>query len=362
MVHLSFVQPQCHIDKGVAVLTTGGRAHGRGQRPASPILFAPVPYRQRGHRLTTGGRANGAVGFRTAFSPSDRFHQRVCPVSPRAVRWCGLNGLLALVNPVKPVLAAMLISSVEPKESESPGLSTDALTGTPKRGPKSPLVSRVVHQGWLFVPRHGVSLYASPEISGGGLAFGKEDESPELGSSLNRSQRGNCSTEYNTPLRHLSRLRTIPSPDIELPVMGHPMMYRPSQTPRLAVSSDRITLGSVLPVGGGPRKRPPSTGRGSRRATPRTPNDKRKRGSAAGNPIRLAREYRRAVGEYPTTDALRLTEAGQLPLQLGALRDHHEAYLYSTGLRRNGAKRGQRGPSRPWYRYLSGPSVGIPGI
>ncbi|KAL1116361.1 hypothetical protein AAG570_004836 [Ranatra chinensis] len=87
-------------------------------------------------------------------------------------------------------------------------------------------------------------------------------------------------------------------------------MYRPSQTPRLAVSSDRITLGSVLPVGGGPRKRPPSTGRGSRRATPRTPNDKRKRGSAAGNPIRLAREYRRAVGEYPTTDALRLTELG----------------------------------------------------
>ncbi|KAL1116358.1 hypothetical protein AAG570_004833 [Ranatra chinensis] len=159
-----------------------------------------------------------------------------------------------------------------------------------------------------FPNRYEPYDYASPEISGGGLAFGKEDESPELGSSLNRSQRGNCSTEYNTPLRHLSRLRTIPSPDIELPVMGHPMMYRPSQTPRLAVSSDRITLGSVLPVGGGPRKRPPSTGRGSRRATPRTPNDKRKRGSAAGNPIRLAREYRRAVGEYPTTDALRLTE------------------------------------------------------
>ncbi|KAL1116349.1 hypothetical protein AAG570_004824 [Ranatra chinensis] len=64
--------------------------------------------------------------------------------------------------------------------------------------------------------------HASPEISGGGLAFGKEDESPELGSSLNRSQRGNCSTEYNTPLRHLSRLRTIPSPDIELPRYGAP--------------------------------------------------------------------------------------------------------------------------------------------
>ncbi|KAL1116402.1 hypothetical protein AAG570_004876 [Ranatra chinensis] len=30
MVHLSFVQPQCHIDKGVTVQMTGGRAHGRG--------------------------------------------------------------------------------------------------------------------------------------------------------------------------------------------------------------------------------------------------------------------------------------------------------------------------------------------
>ncbi|KAL1116348.1 hypothetical protein AAG570_004823 [Ranatra chinensis] len=122
-------------------------------------------------------------------------------------------------------------------------------------------------------------------------------------------------------------------------------MYRPSQTPRLAVSSDRITLGSVLPVGGGPRKRPPSTGRGSRRATPRTPNDKRKRGSAAGNPIRLAREYRRAVGEYPTTDALRLTDGRRDSPPVHRDRQHDGGRLAARKIRgwpRHGTELGSR--------------------
>ena len=62
---------------------------------------------------------------------------------------------------------------------------------------------------------------AEPPHRCGGLVLIEKDESPELRQSLNRSQRCNCSTEYNTPLRYLSRLQTIPSPDIELP-LGNP--------------------------------------------------------------------------------------------------------------------------------------------
>lgn len=32
-----------------------------------------------------------------------------------------------------------------------------------------------------------------------GASSNRQDESPSIGLSLNRSQRGNCSTEYNTP-------------------------------------------------------------------------------------------------------------------------------------------------------------------
>ena len=32
-----------------------------------------------------------------------------------------------------------------------------------------------------------------------GVSSNRQDESPSQGLSLNRSQRGNCSTEYNTP-------------------------------------------------------------------------------------------------------------------------------------------------------------------
>ena len=32
-----------------------------------------------------------------------------------------------------------------------------------------------------------------------GVSSNRQDESPSIGLSLNRSQRGNCSTEYNTP-------------------------------------------------------------------------------------------------------------------------------------------------------------------
>ncbi|KAI4473449.1 hypothetical protein M0804_015340 [Polistes exclamans] len=36
-------------------------------------------------------------------------------------------------------------------------------------------------------------------VLGNGVSSIRQDESPSQGLSLNRSQRGNCSTEYNTP-------------------------------------------------------------------------------------------------------------------------------------------------------------------
>lgn len=59
----------------------------------------------------------------------------------------------------------------------------------------------------------------------------RQNEPPSSGMSLNRSQRGNCSTEYNTPLRYLSRLQTIPSPDIELPRRARPRVRRRATVP-----------------------------------------------------------------------------------------------------------------------------------
>ena len=81
-------------------------------------------------------------------------------------------------------------------------------------------------------------------------------------------------------------------------------MYRPSQTPRLAVSSDRITLGSVCRPGAAPTRRARGRGRRDSRALSGFPNADAtagrfaaraaSRSGAADNPWRLAREYRRA--------------------------------------------------------------------
>ena len=51
----------------------------------------------------------------------------------------------------------------------------------------------------------------------------RHDESSERGMSLNRSQRGNCSTEYNTPLGTKVVYRRFRVPTLDMCTHGRPL-------------------------------------------------------------------------------------------------------------------------------------------
>lgn len=95
------------------------------------------------------------------------------------------------------------------READGPVRIDDKSSSSSRARPAAPVASTQAASRWTagdFVrrrPDDDAHVRRAPSPSSVSLCVGassnRQDESPSEGQSLNRSQRGNCSTEYNTP-------------------------------------------------------------------------------------------------------------------------------------------------------------------